>query len=103
MKRFIFISLILAVVFGTVYAQDRQIATSDADRKVYWVPPYDITTITANTAITKGILAITPETDVNVYFGTDTTNDFLLEAYCVFAIDQSKDVKLKTETVCLVY
>ena len=102
MKKLIIILIIMGA-FGFAYAQDKQIAEKDADHKLYWVSAYDVVTIAADTAITKGIVAITPETDVNVYFGTDDTNDFLVTAGTLFAVNQNYDVKLKTNTVCLVY
>ena len=82
---------------------------SDLDEynRLFWLSPYDITTLTADTEIDSfggiEITAITPETDVEFYYGTDTTNDFLLEAGTTLTIKKGVVVKLKTNTVCLVY
>ena len=102
MKKLIIIAVILGI-FSVGYALSIKTADHDANSVLHWMAAYDVTTITANTAITKGIVAITPETDVNVYFGTDTANDYLISAGTLFAVNQKYDVKLKTNTVCLVY
>lgn len=105
MKKLIALSLVLLMV-GTAWAI-QQTANSDAGQRVHVVSAYDVTTIAADTAIgdwaNRTIMAITPETDVNVYFGTDTTNDFEVLAGTLFAINPGYDVKLKTATVCLVF
>ena len=103
-KTVLWLILLLALLLGSmVWAADKQRAQSDLSGQVRYMAAYDIITITANTAIAKGILAIVPETDVNVYFGTDTANDYLIKADASFAIHQDRDVKLKTNTVCLVF
>lgn len=64
----------------------------------------DIQTIAADTAIdSSSILAIAPETDVNVYFGTDASKTMPIKAYSVFGIYKGRDVKLASTTKCFIF
>lgn len=78
-------------------------ASSDQRGKVHWVAASGIETIAADTAIEKGIVAICPESNVNIYFGTESGTTFPLLAGVVFAVSQQATVKLDAETKCLVW
>ena len=83
--------------------ENKQGAVSDASYQSWWVPAYGVATIAADTAISKNVHAIAPETDVQVYFNTDSVNAFTITAGTLFAVHPGQDVKLKTETVCLLF
>ncbi len=102
-NRVLVVLIVLGLVLSGLAYAEKQRAQSDKSGTVRFLSAYDVITISADTAIAKGILGISPETDVIVYFGTDTTNDFQLNAGDIFGVHQSYDVKLKTETVCLVF
>ena len=100
--------VILALLLATVViAATPQSYHSDARGGVKFIPAFDCITISADTAITSSdgtqILAIAPAEDVNVYFGTDTTDKFPITAGQTFAINPNVDVKLDAEVKCLVF
>jgi len=102
MKKYLAIALLILIP-TVAFAADKQPAFSDLTRRVYYLAPYDVVTISANTSISEAITAIRPATDVYIYFGTDTANEHLIEAGETFPIHHDADPKLKTETSCLIF
>ena len=116
MKKLLIVLLIAGCVVTPLYAQNPQAAIADSDQKVWFVAPYDIATIPANTAITTWdadtntlngstgikIIAITPNADVNAYYEDDSSTTFLLEAGDTITLGR-RVLKLAAETDCLIY
>ena len=115
--KLVYTLLVFTLIITASYAADKQSAQSDASRKVHFVAPFDVAQITANTAIKdwnpateafndgtgKVIQAINCEDDINVYFGTDTTNKLTVPAGSTFPIHPSYDVKIDAACDCAVF
>lgn len=77
----------------------RTIVKLDRNSRTIGIPPQEVMTIAADTAIDWK--AITPATDVAVYFTGGSETTFILTAGITILVHGK--LRLSTETVCLVF
>ena len=113
--KIVYAILVFTLIITASYAADKQAAQSSG--KVHYIAPFDVAQITADTAIKdwnpateafndgtgKVIQAINCEDDINVYYGTDTTNKLTVPAGSTFPIHPSYDVKIDAACDCAVF
>jgi len=98
----ILLTALLLLIAATVYA-GQQSATSDGDRRVWFIAPVSIETIAANTTIDADYIAFKPIADVQVYFNGASSVTFTAYAGEIFILPKSSTAAIAVETKCLMY